>query len=140
MIHAFPGPAVPPFAKVNGSGPAPLQLNHAPPRSPSGACGAILPDYFYYTWGKNRANNSVHPPRGSARPNTTGQCCGLCGETPGCRAFSFSHKAGAASTVCRLHRIPLPPLVPAPGSHGVDSGNMLGPAPKIVAGPAPKTV
>ena len=95
---------------------------------------SILPDYFYYNWGRNRPNNSVAQ---LYAPSTAG-CCDLCANHTGCQAWSY-YKAGAATGhgICRLHKIPLPATVPGPASPDYDSGNMNGPPPKIAPGPSP---
>ena len=71
-------------------------------------CG-ILEGYFYYTWGKNRPNNSA----GQGYAKTTAECCDLCANHTGCEAFSFYTKGAATGDgICRLHTIPLPAIVP----------------------------
>jgi hypothetical protein len=45
---------------------------------------SILPDYFYYTWGRNRPNNSVAQ---LYAPSTAG-CCDLCANHTGCQVRS----------------------------------------------------
>jgi hypothetical protein len=95
------------------------------------ACG-VLQGYFYYTWPAGRgANNSV----GTLRANSTGDCCDLCGKTAGCRAFSYyKHETPG---LCRLHKEPLPAVVPGPTNPQYDSGNLHAPAPKVVPSPGP---
>ena len=94
-------------------------------------CG-VLQGYFYYTWPAGRgANNTVRV----VKANSTGDCCGLCGKTAGCHAFSYyKHQTPG---LCRLHKEPLPAVLPGPTNPQYDSGNLHGPAPTVAPGPSP---
>lgn len=47
------------------------QLQDDGPKTKPESCGAIVPGFFYYSWGRNRPNNSLP----AQNVNSTADCC-----------------------------------------------------------------